>query len=72
MSRTPLTVLTSLTTGPVLETREGCRARIRLLSVQECMALTSYFGCGAEELESRLHQPRRRRRKRKERQLTLF
>jgi hypothetical protein len=67
-----LTELTSLTTGPVLRTRSGVRARIRCLSVRQLMALTSHFGCDVRGLERRLHRPRRWKPKRKCEQLTLF
>ena len=55
--------MTRLTTGPVLETRLGVRGRIRALSVGDLMMLTSHFGCGVDELERKLHRPRRKKKR---------
>lgn len=50
-----------LTRGPVLRTLRGTRARIELMNWDDLLLLLRHFGCGIEELDYRLWQPRRTR-----------
>jgi hypothetical protein len=43
--------LQTLVTGPVLQTRDGCRRRVALLSLAERWALAWYFGIDVNELD---------------------
>ena len=72
---TSLTRLTVLTAGVVLQTREGCRGRIRALmehGPRDLMMLCEHFGCGPDALERHLHRPVRDRRRKRAVQGRLF
>lgn len=50
--------------GPVVQTRDGVRSRIRSMSLADLMLLMARFHCGTiAELERVLHHPRRRPKK---------
>ena len=60
------TSLTALTTGPVLATLAGCRARLGLLSLGERYELCRAFGLenlmDDRRLARALHRPQRKKR----------
>jgi len=53
----------TLTTGPVLETLTGTRARIALLAEEDLRLLLRHFGCGIEELDYAMWTGRHNRRR---------
>jgi hypothetical protein len=67
--------LAVLMSGPVVQTRAGCRARIQAMMEHtplDLMRLCEQFDCGLDGLERRLHRPRRSRRRKRQTQLNHF